>query len=116
MPLLGTDNLKKLLKAGLDFGKSAAKALADKKISFFEAVGLIPEVFQLVGIAKTWDEVQQEIDDLDDAEKQDIYDFVSNEFDIPNNKVESFIEHALMNVISLNALIYEFKHINDPIV
>lgn len=115
MPL-GIDNLKKLLKAGLGFGKSAAKALEDKKVSFFEAVGLIPEVFGLVGIGKTWSEVQAEINDLDQAEKQEINQFVSDEFDVPNDKLEKFIESALMNIISLNALIYEFKHINDPVV
>ncbi len=113
--LLGIEKLKALLKAGLNFGKSAAKALEDKKVSFFEAVGLIPEVFALIGVAKTWSEVQAEINDLDDEEKQQIHDYVSDEFDIPNEKVELFIEHALMQIISLNALVYEYKHINDPI-
>lgn len=112
MPV-GTDNLKRLLKVGLDFGKSAAKALEDKKISFFEAIGLIPEVFSVIGVAKSWSEVQAEINDLDDDEKQEINDYVSSEFEIPNEKVEIFIEHALMNVISLNALINEFKHLKD---
>lgn len=114
--MLGIDNLKKLLKAGLGFGKSAAKALEDKKVSFFEALGLVPEVFALIGIGKTWSEVQAEINDLDEAERTEIYHFVSNEFDIPNDKVEQFIESALINIISLNKLIYEFKHINDPVV
>lgn len=113
--MLGIDNLKKLLKAGLGFGKSAAKALEDKKVSFFEALGLVPEVFALIGIGKTWSEVQAEIDDLDEAEKAEINQYVANEFDIPNDKVESFIESAIMNIISLNALIYQFKHINDPV-
>ena len=112
---LGIDNLKKLLKAGLDFGKSAAKALGDKKVSFFEAVGLIPEVFALIGVGKTWSDVQAEINDLDDAEKAEINQYVQDEFDIPNQKVEIFIEHSLTQIISLNALIYEFKHIKDPI-
>lgn len=114
--MLGIESLKKLLKAGLGFGKSAAKALEDKKVSFFEALGLVPEVFALIGIGKTWTEVQAEINDLDEAEKAEINKFVSDEFDIPNDKVEVFIESALMNIISLNSLIYEFKHINDPVV
>jgi hypothetical protein len=114
--MLGIENLKKLLNAGLNFGKSAAKALEDKKVSFFEAIGLVPEVFALIGIGKTWSEVQAEINDLEDDEKDEIYDYVKTEFDIPNDKVETFIESALMNIISLNALIYQFKHINDPIV
>lgn len=112
---LGIEKLKALLKAGLNFAKSATKALEDKKVSFFEAIGLIPEVFTIVGVGKTWAEVQQEINDLDDAEKQQINAYVAAEFSIPNAKVERFIESALMNIISLNALIYEFKHIKDPV-
>lgn len=113
--MLGIEKLKQLLKAGLNFAKSATKALEDKKVSFFEAIGLVPEVFALVGVAKTWAEVQAEIDDLDDAEKQEIHAYVSAEFSIPNAKVERFIENSLMQIISLNALIYEFKHIKDPV-
>lgn len=112
--MLGIEKLKALLKAGLNFGKSAAKALEDKKVSFFEAIGLVPEVFAIIGVAKTWGDVQAEINDLDEDEKKQIHDYVSGEFDIPNEKVEVFIEHALMQIISLNALIYEYKHINDP--
>ncbi len=111
---LGIDKLKALLKAGLQFGKSAAKALEDKKVSFFEAIGLIPEVFAIVGVAKTWAEVQAEISDLDEDEKDEINQFVSDEFDIPNDKVEIFIKHSLAQIISLNALVYEFKHLKDP--
>jgi hypothetical protein len=113
--MLGIEKLKSLLKAGLNFGKSAAKALEDKKVSFFEAIGLVPEVFALIGVAKTWKEVQDEINDLDEAEKQAIHDYVADEFDIPNEKVEVFIEHALMQIIALNALVYEYKHLKDPI-
>lgn len=112
--MLGIENLKKLIAAGLNFGKSAAAALADKKISFFEAIGLIPEAFALVGVGKTWVEVQAEISELDEAEKLELKQFVSDEFNIPNDKLEVFIENAIQQIVSLNALIIEFKHINDP--
>lgn len=111
---LGIENLKKLLKAGLSFGKNAAKALEDKKMSFFEAVGLIPEAFSLISVGKTWSEVQNEINDLTEEEKDEIHQFVADEFDIPNDKVEVFIEHSLEQIISLNALILEFKKLDDP--
>jgi hypothetical protein len=115
MALLGIEKLKALLKAGLTFGKNAAKAFDDKKISFFEAVGLIPEAFAIVGVAKTWAQVQQEINDLDEDEKEEINKFMADEFDIPNSKVELFIEHSLTQIIALNALVYEFKHLKDPV-
>lgn len=113
--MLGIEKLKSLLKAGLNFAKSATKALEDKKVSFFEAVGLIPEVFAVIGVAKTWTDVQAEIADLDEDEKDEINQFVADEFDIPNEKVELFIEHSLAQIISLNILIYEFKHLKDPV-
>ena len=113
--MLGIDNIKRLLKVGLTFGKNAAKAFEDKKISFFEAIGLIPEVFAIIGVAKSWSEVQAELNELDDDEKEEINQFVSDEFDIPNEKVEVFIEHALMQIISLNSLVNEFKHLKDPV-
>lgn len=111
--MLGIENLKKLISAGLNFGKNVARALEDKKISFFEAIGMIPEVFSLIGVGKTWAEVQAEIADLTDEEKTELHQFVADEFDIPNEKVEVFIEHAVSNIVSLNALIIEFKHIKD---
>lgn len=114
--MLGIENLKKLLKAGLSFGKNAAAALEDKKISFFEAVGLIPEAFSLISVGKTWSEVQAEINDLSEEEKVEINQFVSDEFDIPNNKVEVFIEHSLAQIIELNALILEFKKLDDTVI
>lgn len=113
--MLGIENLKKLIKAGLNFGKTAANALEDKKISFFEAIGMIPEVFALIGVGKTWSEVQKEISDLEESEKAELKQFVSDEFDIPNDKIEVFIEHALEHLLSLNILIQEWKHINDPV-
>lgn len=113
--MLGVENIKRLLKVGLDFGQKAAKALEDKKVSFFEAIGLIPEVFSVIGVAKSWSEVQNELNDLTDEEKKEIEDYVASEFSIPNEKVKTFIQHALMQVISVNALINEFKHIKDPV-
>lgn len=110
---VGTENLKRLLKAGLTFGENAAKAAEDKKISFFEAIGLIPEVFSLIGIVKTWKDIQTELNDLDDIETKEIEDYVAVEFNIPNEKVKTFIQHALMQVISLNGLIAEFKQIRE---
>lgn len=111
--MLGIENIKRLLKAGLTFGKNAGKAFEDKKISFFEAIGLLPEVFALIGVAKTWTDVQAELSDLDEAEKEEINLFVSDEFSIPNEKVELFIEHALMQIISLNVLLNEFKQLKN---
>lgn len=113
---LGIENLKKLVKAGLQFGENVTKATADKKVSLFEAIGLLPEVFSFIGVVKTWKDVKAELDDLDEPETKEIEDFVEEEFNVPNAKVKTFVQHAIMQVVSLHALVEEFKHINDPVV
>lgn len=111
---LGVSNIKQLLKVGLNLASKAAKALEDKKISFFEGVGLLPDVFAAIGVAKTWSDVQAELNDLTEEEKAEIAAYVKDEFGVPNEKVETFVQHAIMQVISLNELINEFKKLNDP--
>lgn len=113
--MLGIEKLKQLIKAGLNIGQKTAKALDDKKLSFFEAIGLVPEVFVAISIAKTWNEVKQEIADLSTEEMIELETYVMAEFDIPNAKVKWFISHAVAQIVSLMALVDEFKHIHDPV-
>lgn len=112
---LGIENLKRLVKVGLDLGEKVEKDFKDKKISFFEAIGLVPDIFSAISVAKSWKDVQQEINDLSTEETTELEQYVMAEFDIPNEKVKVFINHALMLVVSLVALVDEFKHINDPV-
>ncbi len=88
---LGIENLKKLVKAGLNLGEKVASSLKDKKISFFEAIGLVPEVFTAIGVVKTWAEVKAEVADLTPEETLELEQYVVAE------------------------LVDEFKHIDDPI-
>ena len=97
--MLGIENLKTLVKAGLNLGQKVAKSLDDKKVSFFEAIGLVPEVFAAIGVAKSWNEVKAEIADLTSAETDELEEYVVAEFDIPNEKVKVFIAKALKNVV-----------------
>ena len=113
--MLGIENLKKLVKAGLNLGEKVASSLKDKKISFFEAIGLVPEVFTAIGVVKTWAEVKAEVADLTPEETLELEQYVVAEFDIPNEKVKLFIAKALKNVVSLIELVDEFKHIDDPL-
>jgi hypothetical protein len=114
--VIGIENLKALVKVGLTFGQKVAADLKDKKISWLEAIGLVPDIFSAIGAVKTWATVQQEIRDLSAAETLELETYVMSEFNIPNTKVKAFIDHALMQVISINNLVNEFKHIKDPVV
>lgn len=113
MEKLGIEKLKELVKAGLGFGQKVSSDLEDKKISLWEALGLIPNLFSIVGVVKSWADIKAEVDDLSTEERKELEDYVISEFDIPNDKVELFIEHSLSLVVSLIALAEEFKHLKD---
>lgn len=112
---LGIDNLKNLLKVGLTTGQDIANDLKDGKISFLESFGLVQDAFAGISVVKTWKDVEAELADLTPAEQLELQDYAMANFNIPNAKVKTFIQHALTNVISLVALVDEFKHIKDPV-
>lgn len=111
--MLGIENLKKLIKTGLTFGQKVADDLQDKKISVWEAIGLIPDIFGVIGVVKTWPECKAELDDLTPEETTELENWVMSEFNIPNAKVKDFIQHSIMFVIAGAKLVDEFKHIRD---
>lgn len=112
---LGIDNLKKLIKFSLDISENISSALADGKITTVEIFGFLPELMQVPGVVKSWKDIVAEVKDLMPDERIQLHAFVADEFDIPNDKVEVFIEHSLEQIISLNALILEFKKLDDPV-
>lgn len=112
--MLGIEKLKELLSAGLEFGQHVAKNLEDGKISIWEGIGLVPDVFKVIGAVKTWPEIKQEIADLTEAEMEELETFVMNKFNIPNVKVKDFVQHTISVVISIVALVNEWKQIKQP--
>jgi len=114
--MLGTDNLKRLIDVGLGLGQKVAADLKDKKISFFEALGLVPDIFAAIATVKTLADVKTEILDLDANETIALETYVMAKWKVPKEKVKTFIDHAITQVFSLISLVNEFKHINDPVV
>ena len=98
---LGTENLKRAVKFVIDFTTQVA---ATKKFRFTTIFSFIDDLLELGGVITTWKDVIAEFKDLDDVEKQAIYEYVKQEFDIPNDQVEAFVEDAfqwLLTTISL---------------
>lgn len=112
--LLGIDNLKKLIKFSLDISENISSALADGKITTVEIFGFLPELMQVPGVVKSWKDIVAEVKDLMPDERIQLHAFVADEFDIPNDKVEVFIENALLQAISLITLVEQFKAIKKP--
>lgn len=113
MPL-GIDNLKKLIKFSLDLTENISTALADGKVTTTEIFGFLPELLQVPGVVKSWKDIVAELKDLTPDERLDLHAYVADEFDIPNDKVEVFIENALLQAISMITLVEQFKAIKKP--
>jgi hypothetical protein len=109
--MLGISNLKTLVKFSCDFTKQIATALSDGKFQWLEALGFIDEIMQIPGVVKTWPEIKLEVADLTAEERQELHAYVVTEFDIPNDRVEGFIEYALMNAVSIVAMVEGWKAI-----
>lgn len=107
--MLGIENLKKLIDLGLRIPKEIADVTEDGKVTIGEVFGFLPVATEIIAVSKSWKDVVAEFKDLDDQEKQSLYQYFADKFDLPNDKVELFVEHALLQAITLIKLVEEFK-------
>lgn len=114
MPL-GTDNLKKLITLGLKITKQIQASLEDKKFQLIELVNFIDELMLVPGVVSSWEDIKAEWQDLEEEERVELHDHFALEFDIPNDKVEAFIENALLQGVSLIALVEQWKDLKNPV-
>lgn len=98
---LGTEAIKKVLMFGLLMVASMRDILKDKKVTFQEAIQLLPQVMQLPDLITQLPEVKAEWNDRDQAELEEINAFVKNNFDLDDDKLEAAIEGAFDVVISI---------------
>ena len=105
---LGIENLKKLIKFPLDLVKQAAESSQDgwQATDIFQ---FVDEFNNLPGIVRNWNKAVDELKDLSAEERTSLHDYFKEQFDIPNDQLESFIENALLNAVSLIALYDQFK-------
>jgi len=106
--MFGIENLKKLVKFACDFTKQAASSLADGW-QWTDAFAFVDEMASIPGVIKSLPAVKQEIADLSAEERTELFNYLAEEFDIPNDKTEAFIEHSVAFAISALALVEEWK-------
>jgi hypothetical protein len=109
--MLGIQNLKIAVSSGIGLAKQIAEATADKKVTIMELFGFLPAITGVMGTVKKWPDIRAELKDLSTTERAELHSHIAMEFDIANDKVEVFIENALMNVVSLANLIEEWKNL-----
>ena len=112
--MLGIDNLKKIVKFACGFTKQISIALEDGKFQWTESLGFMDEIMEIPGVVKSFPELKQELADLSTNERNELYEYLVAEFDLPNDKTELFVENSLLFAISALALVEQFKALKTP--
>ena len=71
------------------------------------------EIATIPGVVKSIPAVKQELSELSLAEREELLNYIVEKFDIPNDKVEAFVEHAVAIAISMVALVEEWKSLKS---
>ena len=111
--MLGIENLKKVAKVGIDIGEQLHES-AKNGLNWRDSFDFIDEGIALVATIGSFDEAEKEFADLDDTERQELYDYISDEFDIDKDKVERVVEDALNVGFSILRLIASIKAAKEP--
>ena len=100
----GIEELKDIISFGAELGNGLGKSLEDDKITLGDAVNFIPALTAIPSAISGFSDVKKELDDLDEAEKEELLSYFRNKFDIPQEQTEAFVEDALKIAVT----IYEF--------
>ncbi len=111
--MLGIENLKKLIKFGCDLTKQISTSLADGW-QWTDAFAFLDEIAAAPGVVKTFPEIKKELDDLTLEERAELYAYLIEEFDLPDDKVEFFVENSIALAIAAVALVEQWKALKNP--
>lgn len=106
--MLGVENLKKFVKFSLDLTEQIAESTADGW-QWTDALAFLDELITIPNVVKSWKDVSAELKELTPEERTELHEYVVGEFDLPNDRVEQFVEAALLQAISLISLVEQFK-------
>lgn len=106
--MLGIENLKKLVHFGAKLANQVATSLSDGW-QWTDALSFVDEMAAVPGAVKAIPEARKELADLTAEERQELHNYLADEFDLPNDKIEALVEHALNLALELVSLVSEFK-------
>ncbi len=108
--MLGIENLKKAIHLAISLPIQVIES-SKKKIKFLAILNFIDEFKELTQLVKERDKVVAEIKDLSPEERTELLEYIKSEFDIPDDKLESFIENAITWAFSFITLVDEAKEL-----
>jgi len=104
----GVENLTTVLDFHLGLAKELASALKDGKFKLFEALGFVDDLMKIDGLVKAIPQIKNELAELSEAEKQEIKDYVTDNYEFDGN-VDEIINAAFDSVSGIHTLITLFK-------
>jgi len=103
---------KELVKFIISLVNQSSKALQDKEITAKDAV-LLFEPLRLAGAAiKDINLVLPELLGMDETMANELSEFIKSELDLPNDRVEEFVQDIISLSISFAVTINQFRYLN----
>jgi len=112
--MFGITNIKAMIAVALGFSRELMNTFQDGKFQMSELFNFIDDFAKIPEVVKSWPAIKKEFNDLDNTERQELLKYFAAEFDIPNDKIEAFVEAALQNAISLVSLVEQWKDLKKP--
>lgn len=97
----GIQETKDLVIVAISLGNALGKAMADKKFNLADVGAFIDPMLNLPAALAGISEVPSEIEDMDEAERIELFETVKEKFDLPDDKVEAAIEEGLILATSI---------------
>lgn len=103
--MFGITNIKAMIAVALGFSRELMNTFQDGKFQMSELFNFIDDFAKIPEVVKNWPKIKEELADLTKPERDELIAYFVTEFDIPNDKVEAFIEKAIQNAGSLLDLV-----------
>jgi len=105
---LGIKETKELIKFASDLGEGIGKSLEDNKWTIGDIYNFVPAAQSAFAGIGGVDQVLEELKDLDEAEKEELKDYVVEEFDIPQDEAEEYVEKAISIALDIWFFVKKF--------
>jgi hypothetical protein len=90
--MLGIENIKNAVKFVIDFHLQISET---KKFRLTSIFNFVDELLQLGTVITNWKVIIEEFKDFTPAERQEVYEYAKQQFDIPDDEVEVWVEDVL---------------------
>lgn len=107
--MLGTENLKKCVKFGIDMGEALDVSLADGNFNLADASNFFKPMMEVPSVVAAGKLALPELKDMDAVEAKDLVDYVTTDLHIANAHAEEVIEKALKVAASLYEIYLSVK-------